>query len=83
MGTRRDDDRPAVNGIFHVRRTGAPWRDLPDRYGPLIMGQPLRLPGQARYPSERVRGLGPALAAVTAVDRQVHRPRPPARLGPK
>jgi len=82
MGTRPDDDRRAVNGIF-VLRTGAPCRDLPDRYGPRIMRQPLRAPGQARYPAERVRGLGPALAAVIAVDRQVHRPRPPARLGPK
>jgi transposase len=23
-----------LNGIFYVLRTGTPWRDLPDRYGP-------------------------------------------------
>jgi transposase len=28
------DDRPIVNGILWVLRTGAPWRDLPERYGP-------------------------------------------------
>ena len=28
------DHRPILNGIFWVLRTGAPWRDLPERYGP-------------------------------------------------
>lgn len=28
------DHRPIVNGIFWILRTGAPWRDLPARYGP-------------------------------------------------
>ena len=23
-----------MNGIFYILRTGAPWRDLPERYGP-------------------------------------------------
>jgi transposase len=23
-----------LNGIFFVLRTGIPWRDLPERYGP-------------------------------------------------
>lgn len=27
------DHRPMVNGIFWILRTGAPWRDLPGRYG--------------------------------------------------
>jgi len=26
--------RRILNGIFWVLRTGAPWRDLPERYGP-------------------------------------------------
>lgn len=26
--------RPLVNGILWVLHTGAPWRDLPERYGP-------------------------------------------------
>src|ERR1044072_9108016 len=33
-GTKRLDDRRVMNGIFWVLRTGAPWRDLPERYGP-------------------------------------------------
>lgn len=33
-GVARADDRRVLNGIFHILRTGAPWRDLPDRYGP-------------------------------------------------
>ena len=33
-GVPRVDDRRVVNGIFHTLRTGAPWRDLPERYGP-------------------------------------------------
>ena len=28
------DDRRVLNGIFWVVRSGAPWRDLPERYGP-------------------------------------------------
>jgi len=33
-GVRRVDDRRVQNGIFWVLRSGAPWRDLPERYGP-------------------------------------------------
>jgi len=33
-GKPRQDDRRIVNGIFYVLRTGSPWRDLPERYGP-------------------------------------------------
>ena len=33
-GKRRVDDRQVVNGLVYVLRTGAPWRDLPARYGP-------------------------------------------------
>ncbi len=33
-GPKRKDDRKILNGIFYVLRTGAPWHDLPDRYGP-------------------------------------------------
>lgn len=25
--------RPAIDGMFWILRTGAPWRDLPERYG--------------------------------------------------
>jgi transposase len=33
-GVPRVDDRRTLNGIFYVLRTGSPWRDLPERYGP-------------------------------------------------
>lgn len=33
-GPQRQDDRRVLNGIFYILRTGAPWRDLPGRYGP-------------------------------------------------
>ena len=32
-GRPRDDDRRVLNGIFWILNTGAPWRDLPLRYG--------------------------------------------------
>ena len=28
------DERTVLNGIFWVLRTGAPWEDMPSRYGP-------------------------------------------------
>ncbi|WP_423804566.1 IS5 family transposase [Novosphingobium lindaniclasticum] len=33
-GVRRVDDRRVLNGIFWRLRTGAPWADIPARYGP-------------------------------------------------
>ena len=33
-GVARVDDRLVLNGIFWRLRTGAPWADIPDRYGP-------------------------------------------------
>ena len=33
-GVPRSDDRRVLNGIFWTLRTGSPWRDLPERYGP-------------------------------------------------
>ena len=32
-GVPRVDDRRVISGIFYILRTGAPWRDLPERYG--------------------------------------------------
>lgn len=32
-GRHRAEDRRIVNGIRWILRTGAPWRDLPERYG--------------------------------------------------
>jgi len=28
------DTRPILNGVIWLARSGAPWRDLPERYGP-------------------------------------------------
>jgi transposase len=33
-GRTTTDHRKIINGIVWRERTGAPWRDLPDRYGP-------------------------------------------------
>jgi len=33
-GKKRVDDRRVLNGIFWRLRTGAPWADIPARYGP-------------------------------------------------
>lgn len=34
MGRPNEAHRRILNGILWVLRTGAPWRDLPERYGP-------------------------------------------------
>ncbi|RKN60776.1 transposase, partial [Streptomyces klenkii] len=33
-GGRWADHRIVVNGVLYRTRTGIPWRDLPERYGP-------------------------------------------------
>ena len=33
-GVARVDDRRVLNGIFWVLRSGAPWRDVPEPFGP-------------------------------------------------
>lgn len=33
-GVPRVDDRRVLNGIFWRFRTGSPWADIPERYGP-------------------------------------------------
>ena len=30
----RRADQPMINAMLWIARTGAPWRDLPERYGP-------------------------------------------------
>jgi len=34
QGHRWSDHRVIVDGVFHRTRTGTPWRDLPERFGP-------------------------------------------------
>src|SRR6516165_6655262 len=33
-GKARADDRKVLNGIYWRLRTGSPWADIPERYGP-------------------------------------------------
>lgn len=33
-GVARADDRTVLNGIYWRLRTGSPWADIPERYGP-------------------------------------------------
>src|SRR6202163_1003611 len=40
-GVRRVNDRRVLNGIFWVLRSGAPWRDLPESYGPYNCKDPI------------------------------------------
>ena len=37
-GVPRVNDRRVLNGIFWVLRSGAPWRDLPQAFGPYTVG---------------------------------------------
>lgn len=34
QGRPRKDNRTILNGMVWIARSGAPWRDLPERYGP-------------------------------------------------
>ena len=78
-GRPRDDDRKVLNGIFFVLRTGSPWRDLPERYGPYTTVY-------NRFNRWAKRGIWvgvfEALSAKSpsrSTDRQLDHPRPPAR----
>jgi transposase len=79
-GRPRLDDRKVLNGIFFVLRTGTPWRDLPERYGPYTTVY-------NRFNRWAKRGVWiavfEALSArsppIDAPDRFLHRARPPAR----
>ena len=33
-GPKPRNNRQILNGMFYILRTGCPWRDLPERYGP-------------------------------------------------
>ena len=56
-GIPRVNDRRVLNGIFWVLRSGAPWRDLPETFGPI------RLPTIASFASYAI----PYLAGADAV----------------
>ena len=79
-GVARVDDRRVINGIFYVLRTGSPWRDLPERYGPYttVYNRYNRW-AKAGVWLSIFETLGGPVAAVDAADRQLHHPGPPAR----
>jgi hypothetical protein len=56
-GVARVDDRKVLNGIFWRLRTGSPWADIPERYGPPIdLLQPLCSLAEDRRLGSPVRG---------------------------
>ena len=79
-GRPRDDDREVLNGIFYVLRTGTPWRDLPERYGPYttVYNRFNRWAKKGDL-AWHLRGAGGQVASVAATDRQLDHPGPPAR----
>lgn len=46
-GRERHDDHRALNAILWALRTGAPWRNLPERYGPWKTANSTRRPSCA------------------------------------
>ena len=52
-GVPRVNDRRVLNGIFWVLRSGAPWRDLPEAFGPYITcyNRFVRVAAQAGQPA--------------------------------
>ena len=78
-GVPRSDDRKVLNGIYWRLRTGSPWADIPERYGPCDdLLQPFRPLGQDRRLGSDIRGDLKSLRRRSADDRQFLDPRPPA-----
>ena len=77
-GRPRRDDRRVLNGIFFVLRTGTPWRDLPERYGPYTTAYNRFNRWAKEGVWVRVFARRP-LAGLDAIDRQLDCPRAPAR----
>jgi len=77
-GVPRADDRKVLNGIFWRLRTGAPWADIPARYGPYTTCvnrfNRWRRPVTGRAFSKRYQPLTTATDDRFALD-----PRPPER----
>ena len=47
-GVPRVNDRRVLNGIFWVLRSGAPWRDLPENFGPTRLATIASFAGDGR-----------------------------------
>lgn len=79
-GIARVDDRRVINGIFYVLRTGSPWRDLPERFGPYttVYSRYNRW-AKAGGLGKDLRDPGSEIAAIDTIDRQLPYPGSPAR----
>ena len=52
-GVPRVNDRRVLNGIFWVLRSGAPWRDLPNDFGPYTLATTASFAGDERASGPR------------------------------
>jgi transposase len=79
-GVPRVNDRRVLNGVFWVLRSGAPWRDVPDNFGPYTTcyNRFVRW-RRAGVWAKIMSALAGAHDAARADDRHVYRPRAPAR----
>ena len=78
-GVPRADDRKVLNGIYWRLRTGSPWADIPERYGPATTcyNRFVRW-REARGLGSDLRGGVRGLRRRSADDRLLLDPRPPA-----
>jgi transposase len=79
-GVARVDDRRVINGIFYVLRTGPPWRDPPERYGPYTtVYNRFNRWARAGVWVRVFEALAAKSPKSNGADRQFHRPRSSAR----
>src|SRR5215217_5107537 len=77
-GKPRVDDRKVLNGIYWRLRTGSPWDDIPERYGP----RPVRTGSGAGPRSASGMRLDPSPPAARALNRPCSNDLPPAVQAP-
>jgi transposase len=76
--------RRVLNGIFHILRTGAPWRDMPERYGPYThLLQSLQPMGQGQGVAGHFRGSGATPQSLHLIDSSIVRAHQHAAGGKK
>ena len=83
-GVPRVDDRRVLNGIYWRLRTGSPWADIPERYGPYTTCYNRFVRWAKLGVWDRIfDAVSEAYEGFRAVGRQVFHPCPPARGGRK
>jgi transposase len=81
-----------ISGVLRRLRTGAPWRDLPERYGPWktvherfrhwsVDGTGNRLPAHAQQHSDAVGAVDRTIVCVDSATVRVHQDAAGARKG--